>query len=305
MSSPNLRIFTRTLQSAFSKNDHTWTYDVPDLPISEVTNPGQWIKSLEFVSTPDTRKVELKFTKVDPNRATSDIPLDYLMHISFADFRLGHLHEGDWQDFTARESGEYVVELLKKGITLNDVLYSFYGHSSSQLRSRCCYLLRGSKDSVAAHVESLGDFYKIRTVAKKAKRIGLLFSSCHAIMDVPDQQYEDIDDVEWDGYNFTDGCGLVGPYAAKYLSQKMSFISRNTRYHPSVFQIRFKGYKGVVALHPTMPKEYWFQFRQSMRKFSGTSNSSFAVVEYSKVRARTQLITISNRVAVYLRLYQR
>lgn len=304
MSSPNLRVFKRTLQSDFSTSDDTWTYHVPDLPGSHITNPGQWIKSLEFVSTPDTRKLELKFTKLDPNRATSDIPPGDLMHMSFADFRLGHSHEDGWQAVTARESGQYVVELLKKGITLNGELYSFYGHSSSQLRSRCCYLLRGSKDAVATLVESLGEFYKIRTVAKKVKRIGLLFSSSHAIMDVPDNLYEDIDDVERDGYNFTDGCGLVGPHAAKYLSQKMSFISRNTRYHPSVFQIRFKGYKGVVALHPTMPKKYWFQFRNSMRKFSGTSNQSFAVVEYSKVSARTQLITISNRAAIYLRLYQ-
>jgi len=48
---------------------------------------------------------------------------------------------------------------------------------------------------VAEFVESLGDFSKIKTVGKKAKRIGLLFSSAPAIMDVPDGRYEDIDDV--------------------------------------------------------------------------------------------------------------
>jgi hypothetical protein len=210
--------------------------------------------------------------------------LDRLIHFSFADFRLGQFEEGSWKSFTARETADYLVRLLKKGIVLNGALYSFYGHSSSQLKSRSCYLLRGSKNEVAEFVESLGDFSKIKTVGKTAKRIGLLFSSAPAIMDVPDGRYEDIDDVERAGYNFTDGCGLIGPNAARLLSQKLAIVSRNTRYHPSVFQIRFKGYKGVVTLEPDMPKRYWFQFRQSMRKFSGTANRSFAVVEYSKVR---------------------
>jgi regulator of nonsense transcripts 1 len=217
------------------------------------------------------------------SRATTDVSPDHLMHMSFADFRLGQLREGVWEHFTARESAEYITKPLKSGATLNGVLYSFYGHSSSQLRSQSCYLLQGSKDEAAALVESLGDFSGIKTVAKKTKRIGLLFSSYHAAMKVPDDRFEDIDDVERDGYTFTDGCGLIGRVAARQLSRRLSIISKNTRYDPSVYQIRFKGYKGVVAVEPTMPQPYWFQFRHSMRKFSGTSNSSFAVVEYSKV----------------------
>ncbi|KAI9368014.1 RNA dependent RNA polymerase-domain-containing protein [Aspergillus egyptiacus] len=284
MGSRKLSSFTRTLQSDFLPSDAEWTYTVSNLPSPQVTNPGRWVKSLELVSNTKTRKLELRLSRMEPNRAIKACPLDHLLHLSFADFRLGQVDKGEWQSFTARESADYLVRLLKAGITLNGVLYSFYGHSSSQLKSRSCYLMRGSKEEVAQFVESLGDFSKIKTVAKKAKRIGLLFSSCHAIMDVPDGRYEDIDDVERAGFNFTDGCGLIGPKAARLLSQKLSIISRNTRYHPSVFQIRFKGYKGVVALEPQMPKDYWFRFRQSMRKFSGTTDRSFAVVEYSKVK---------------------
>jgi regulator of nonsense transcripts 1 len=102
-------------------------------------------------------------------------------------------------------------------------------------------------------------------------------------MKVPDGTYEVVDDIELSGYNFTDGCGLVGAKTARVLSQKLSIVSRNTRYHPAVYQIRFKGYKGVVMLEPQMPPQYWFQFRRSMRKFSGIRDQSFAVVEYSKV----------------------
>ncbi|KAL4784135.1 RNA dependent RNA polymerase-domain-containing protein [Aspergillus varians] len=282
MAPPKLSSFSRILQSEFLTSDSRWSYEVRDLPGPHATNPGRWIKSLELVSNANTRKLELKLSKMEPNRATTAQSLDHLLHFSFADFRLGRWEEGKWQTFTARETGDYLVRLLKEGIKLNGILYSFYGHSSSQLRSRSCYLLRGSKDEVAQLVESLGNFSKIKTVAKKAKRIGLLFSSCHALMNVPEERFEDIDDVERSGYNFTDGCGLIGPNAAKLLSQKLSIISRNARYHPSVFQIRFKGYKGVVTLEPAMPKARWFQFRHSMRKFSGTADPSFAVVEYSK-----------------------
>ncbi|KAL4947610.1 RNA dependent RNA polymerase-domain-containing protein [Aspergillus filifer] len=283
MASRKLSSFIYTLQSTFSATDHEWTFQVPNLPNAQVTNPGRWIKSLELVSNAKTRKLELKFIKLVSNRATSICSPESLLHFSFAGFRLGQLNdEGKWEVFTAKETGDYLVRLLKEGITINGHHYSFYGHSSSQLKSRSCYLLQGSKGEVAALVESLGDFSKIKTVAKKAKRIGLLFSSCTAIIDVPDGRYDDIDDFERNGYTFSDGCGLIGPKATRLLSQKLSIISHNTRYHPSVFQIRFKGYKGVVALEPDVPKEYWFRFRHSMRKFSGTADRSFAVVEHSK-----------------------
>ncbi|KAH3539158.1 hypothetical protein KXW20_001503, partial [Aspergillus fumigatus] len=199
-----------------------------------------WVKTLDLISNAETRKLELKFSKIDSNRAIASQPLEHLVHFSFAGFRLGQWRDGKWQSCTARETADYLVRLLKEGITLNGVLYSFYGHSSSQLRSRACYLLRGSKNEVAKLVESLGDYSRIKTVAKKAKRIGLLFSSCYALMEVPDGTYEVVDDIELSGYNFTDGCGLVGAKTAKVLSQKLSIISRNTRYHPAVYQIRFK-----------------------------------------------------------------
>ncbi|GMF81798.1 unnamed protein product [Aspergillus oryzae] len=284
MASLRLSSFTHILQTDFLSSDHHWTYEVRNLPKPQVANAGRWIKSLELVCNAKTRKLELRFSKLEPNRATKGRHLDHLMHLSFADFRLGQLQNGSWENFTARETAEYLARLFKKGIMLNGVIYSFYGHSSSQLKSRSCYLLRGSKDEVSKLVESLGDFSKINTVAKQVKRIGLLFSSCHTILEVPDGRYEDIDDIERAGYTFTDGCGLIGPKAARLLSQKLLIISRNTRYHPSVYQIRFKGYKGVVTLEPSMPEQYWLRFRKSMRKFSGTVDRSFAVVEYSKVR---------------------
>ncbi|KAE8384737.1 RNA dependent RNA polymerase-domain-containing protein [Aspergillus alliaceus] len=282
MPSKRFGSFTYTLQSEFTLSDTTWYYNVPGLPKAPKTNAARLIKSLELVSNPSTRKLVLKFVKVDPNRATSSVPLDRLVHFSCADFRVGQYDEGQWKRGTARESADYLARLLKHGITINNVLYSFYGHSSSQLKSRSCYLLCGSREKTSNYIESLGDFSNIKTVAKKAKRIGLLFSSCQAVISVAEERYEDIEDITRLKYNFTDGCGLVGPDTAKLLARKLSIVAKNSRYNPSVYQIRFKGYKGIVTVEPRMRKGCWFQFRQSMRKFSGTMDPSFAVVAYSK-----------------------
>jgi hypothetical protein len=271
------------LQTEFTLADNQWAFEIPDLPSDTAANSAQLIKSIELVSNASTRRLELGFGRLDPNRATSGDPLDHFLHFSFANFRLGELVDHDWKDLTARESADYLARLLKSGIIINSTLYSFYGHSSSQLKSRSCYLLRGSKDDVATKVEALGDFSKIKTVAKKAKRIGLLFSSCHAIMQVLEERCKDIDDIENLGYIFTDGCGLISQRFAQLLAQKMPIIVRSQRYLPSVLQIRYRGYKGVVTLEPQMPPERWLELRKSMRKFVGTSDFSFAVVEYSKV----------------------
>lgn len=297
MAPQSLGSFSRILQSEFLLTDSKWCYQVSELPGPKATNPGRWVKSLDLECSPTTQKLQLRLIKIDQNRAINTRELDHLIHFSFSSFRLGKVVEDEWQGCTARETGDYLVRLLQHGIKLNGILYSFYGHSNSQLKLRSCYLLRGSKEEVAWLVESLGDFSKIQTVAKKAKRVGLLFSSCHALLKVADGRYEDIDDIETSGYNFTDGCGLVGESTARLLSQKLKIVIHNQRYHPSVFQIRFKGYKGIVSLEPKLRKGCYFQFRASMRKFSGTTDSSFAVIEYSQVSIfshTSRLVVFSN-----------
>jgi hypothetical protein len=142
-----------------------------------------------------------------------------------------------------------------------------------------------SKEEISAKIEAMGDFSRLKSVGKKAKRIGLLFSSAEIALDLPPERCRDIDDVKRDDYVFTDGCGLISSQLARQLAQRRNIIHRNQRYLPSVFQIRYRGYKGVLTLDPTLQGMEQVQFRESMRKFKDASDHSFAVVDYSKVRS--------------------
>lgn len=140
-----------------------------------------------------------------------------------------------------------------------------------------------SKEDISAKIEAMGDFSKLKSVGKKAKRIGLLFSSTDNALILPAERCEDIQDVNRDDYTFTDGCGLVSLQLARQLAQRRNIIFRNKRYLPSVFQIRYRGYKGVLTLDTTLHGKIQVQFRESMRKFKDASDLSLAVVDYSRV----------------------
>ncbi|KAF4628609.1 hypothetical protein G7Y89_g9545 [Cudoniella acicularis] len=291
MSKINARAFRYVLQDSIQLEDQEWSYNILNLPKSSTTNSEKLIKSITVVSNSVKQHIELGLQVISLNRAISSEPLDRFVLISFADFRLRvsqsstdgkSSDSSDTKPATARESTDYIVKLLRSGITLNGIHYNFYGHSNSQLKSRTCFLYAAPKDDISQKVESLGDFKKIKTVPKKAKRIGLLFSVAQIATVLEPRRCEDIQDVETSDYIFTDGCGLICPRFAQELARRVGITFRNVRYTPSVFQIRYRGYKGVLMLDPPMKGETLVKFRKSMKKFSGGNDNSFSVIEYSK-----------------------
>ena len=118
------------------------------------------------------------------------------------------------------------------------------GHSGGQLKSRSCILYRCNAD---AEVEQLlrewGDFDRIQSIAKRSKRIGLLFSSFQRTArfgsDRP-LQFEVIDDVERNGYCFTDGCGNISAALARRLARDNGIDFRGEHHVPSVFQVSYQ-----------------------------------------------------------------
>ncbi|KAK3366566.1 RNA dependent RNA polymerase-domain-containing protein, partial [Podospora didyma] len=287
----NLKSFRKVLQHSLSLSNTAWSYNIPGFPPPEATNRLGLTKSL-IVKTEGLRhQILLQLQPISENRATKQDPLDSFVLVSFANFNARTLRNQSreavgTQPATAKECTEYAVKMLRAGVTIQGLHYNFYGHSNSQLKSRTCFLFVVPKDVIRAKVAALGDFSKMKTVQKKAKRIGLLFSVAQVAMTIDPSRVEDIPDIESaDGsYVFTDGCGLIAPRLAQELSRRVGIKFRDARYTPSVFQIRYRGYKGVVTVDPRMRAEAgtWLKLRKSMKKFSGGDDHSFSVVQYSK-----------------------
>ncbi|KAI0359481.1 RdRP-domain-containing protein [Trametes cingulata] len=81
------------------------------------------------------------------------------------------------------------------------------------------------------------------------------------------------------------------------LSRRKGVRFHGQPYTPSVFQIRYKGYKGVLMLHPELRKECVTQFRASQRKFRATNDNTFSVVAYSVPYSYARL---NNEIVVLL-----
>ncbi|KAK5170250.1 uncharacterized protein LTR77_004836 [Saxophila tyrrhenica] len=280
-----LKSFRATLQQEILPTDENWTYLVPNLPSSGKLDEAGATKSISFVSSKEEQYAELKIETLTSNRITRFYKAHLFLALNVANFRLRMPKESEDQEITFapwRESAGYLAGLLKTGISLNNVHYSFFGHSNSQLKSRSCLLFAATKPEISVMVEALGDFSKMKSVAKKVKRIGLLFSTAEVAVQLDPDRCEDIDDVVFQDYTFTDGCGLISEQLARTVVQRRNIVFRNKRYLPSVFQIRYKGYKGVLTLAPSLKGQFQVQFRQSMKKFTTATDNSFSVVECSK-----------------------
>jgi hypothetical protein len=282
----NLRSFVAMLNNEIRPDDRVWAYTVPNLPRPETTNAAKLVKSISLVSSLSKQHVQLRLENAPSNRVTWAEPLHLFLLLSFADFRLRQ-HSGTPGErpclAPARDSADYIARLLKTGIVLNGIRYYFFGHSNSQLKSRSCFMFAATKEEISAKVKDMGDFSKLKSVGKKAKRIGLLFSSAEMAVSLHPDRCEDIDDIKYNDYIFTDGCGLISTNLARQLVQRRKIAYRNRRYLPSVFQIRYRGYKGILTLWPPLKGKVQVQFRESMRKFKDAMDLSLCVVEYSRV----------------------
>ncbi|KAF6806066.1 hypothetical protein CPLU01_15933 [Colletotrichum plurivorum] len=286
MAPSSLKSYRVVVQDFVSLDDKQWVYCLSSLPSASQANAVGLVKSIALATNDCRHQIELSFQPASPNRAISSYPLDRFLAISFAGFRPLYNQSTETvgtQPSTPRECTDYTVRLLRSGVCINGVLYNFFGHSNSQLKSRTCLLFAASKEEIKKAVDAMGDFDKMKTVQKKAKRIGLLFSTAHAALPVDPSRCQDIPDIETADYVFTDGCGLIAPHLTRDLARRMRIAFRNVRYTPSVFQIRYRGYRRVVTLDPSMKGgETLLKLRKSMRKFTGGTDYGFSVVEYSK-----------------------
>lgn len=178
-------------------------------------------------------------------------------------------------DFHRKVLAKTVLNILRQGLWVSGEEYQFLGCSSSGLRKRTCYMLRGTKEDVEAVWKECGDFTPIKSVSKRLKRIGQLFSAAKPThVDIQDDNVIEIDDIGTEGGNFTDGCGAIGTGLAKRVMEEVKCQHEEhdeEQYFPSVYQIRYQGCKGVVIRDPNVA-DTKLLIRKSMKKFNPGTN---------------------------------
>ncbi|GMH21473.1 hypothetical protein Nepgr_023315 [Nepenthes gracilis] len=171
-----------------------------------------------------------------------------------------------------------ILSILRDGISIGSKRFEFLAFSASQLRSNSVWMF-ASNDKVRAEDirEWMGSFTKIRSISKCAARMGQLFSASKQTLVVPAQDVDPIPDIEVtsDGikYCFSDGIGKISLSFARQVAQKCGL-----NHTPSAFQIRYGGYKGVLAVDRNSFRK--LSLRESMLKFE-SNNRMLNVTKWS------------------------
>jgi RNA dependent RNA polymerase len=130
--------------------------------------------------------------------------------------------------------------VLRSGIKLFGLRYTFLGFSSSSLRVHTCWMLRpffdgGDIFGPERVIKGIGDFTTFKSPAKCAARIGQAFTETTGVVSV--SAIAALPDVERNGRIFSDGCGTI----SRALCEEISLQHDRLKIPPVVFQIRFRG----------------------------------------------------------------
>ncbi|KDO34636.1 hypothetical protein SPRG_00698 [Saprolegnia parasitica CBS 223.65] len=169
--------------------------------------------------------------------------IDRFVRVTFLDEDFASVHRVKQSPSILRR----IEQIISDGFYIAGEHVVFLGYSNAQLRSHGCWFYRPRPP--------------IPTAGKRGARLGQAFSGTTLALRVPSTQCRVLADVTRNGFCFSDGVGTISPALAKLVADELQWP-----YVPSAFQIRYGGYKGVVALDPTL-LEASLGLRRSMRKF--------------------------------------
>ncbi|XP_057550246.1 RNA-dependent RNA polymerase 1 [Amaranthus tricolor] len=243
------------------------------------------------------------------NRVLRNYPndIDNFLRISFVDENLVKLYSTDLaprfsSDLSANVKrtniDRRIRSTLRNGIVIGDKKFEFLAFSSSQLRENSAWMFASRPGLSAAGIRNwMGNFRSIRNVAKYAARLGQSFGSSTESLTVPIEEVEMLPDVKLINgrniYIFSDGIGKISLDFARKVAKKCGYS-----FTPSAFQIRYGGFKGVVAVDPLSSKK--LSLRDSMSKYK-SDNDKLDVLAYSKYQPcymNRQLITLLSTLGV-------
>lgn len=231
--------------------------------------------------------------------------IDNFLRVSFIDEEWDKMYS---TDLSPRVAGmgtrrtklyERIISILRNGIKIGDKRFDFLAFSSSQLRENSLWMFAPTRDLNADGIRQwMGDFHKIKNVAKYAARLGQSFGSSTETLSVGEDEIEIIPDVmavaDGTKYTFSDGIGKISEDFAHRVAIKCGVRGRT----PSAFQIRYAGYKGVVAVDLLSSKK--LSLRKSMLKYE-SDNTKLDVLAWSKYQPcflNRQIITLLSTLGV-------
>ena len=159
----------------------------------------------------------------------------------------------------------YCERTLERGIHCFQRVYHFLGHTETQLKKKCCYLMAVPHEEIYDLLAKFGDFLCERDVEKRARKIGMLLSPLNISLLLDRTQYKIEPDEEhgfFRSYTFTEGCGFMSPEFSAEVQGNLTID-----YQPSVVHVRFRGVEGTLVLKEDL-EDVKVQFHQSMQKFS-------------------------------------
>ncbi|GJJ12541.1 hypothetical protein Clacol_006784 [Clathrus columnatus] len=185
---------------------------------------------------------------------------------------------------------ERVGPILLHGFKIAGREFKFLGYSQSQLRSHSVFAFsafvspdpsRGIVTADSIRLE-LGIFKDtISYPALYAARVSQAFSATEDSVILLRHQWEEIPDIVRNGRIFTDGVGTISPQLARLIWEIMCTrrkIQNTSPFFPFAFQIRFGGYKGMVAVDQRLEgRGIYMVLRESMRKFQTWEDESIPI----------------------------
>ncbi|XP_044472969.1 probable RNA-dependent RNA polymerase 1 [Mangifera indica] len=246
------------------------------------------------------------------NRVLRSYPddIDNFLRVSFVDEDMGRLFS---TVLSPKASGgkrtriyDRILSILRNGIVIGDKKFETLAFSNSQLRENTLWMFASRPGLTAADVrKSLGDFRELKNVARYAARLGQSLSASRVAVHVGRKDMEIIPDVEVERkgtkYVFSDGIGKISSELAAEVTKKCGFTS----YTPSAFQIRYAGFKGVVAVDPNSSVK--LSLRPSMLKYESDS-TSLDILDNSKYQPsflNRQLITLLSTLGINDDVFER
>lgn len=194
---------------------------------------------------------------------------DHFLRVQFTDELLdGRIRACE----TDRDDELYtrIYRVLIQGIRMGKWHWKFLAFGNSQIRENSAFFFGQQSDGSPVSCDTIrqwmGNFTHISSIAKLAARLGQCFSTTRLLRHILAPRIVKIDDVEKDGFCFTDGVGKISSVLAHFVSDDWNLYPA-----PSAFQFRMGGCKGILVAWPEV-KGIEVHIRPSQEKFSAEYN---------------------------------